>query len=187
MLAKIFLLKSLGRLGQAGDIISVKSGYAVNYLIPNKVAVFATKETIEEHSKNIDSIKANDLSLKEKAEKDKINLFGKYVIITSRVSDEGILYGSVTNKNIAEAVKAEFNIDLEPNQVTLNEKIKSSGIYTAIINLYSDINVKINVAIDSTVEIAQRLIDAETGVDKKEDDAVQKTELVDNKPVEDNQ
>ena len=143
---QIILLESIDRVGKAGEIVAVKDGYANNYLIPRKLAIVANKNNKLELQSKLDVIsernekkieEANDLKL----ELDKISL-------TMRVeaNDEGGLYGTITQKQISDLLKAEGHSILNENIIT--GEIKALGEFEIMIKIYEDISSIIKVIIE---------------------------------------
>ena len=143
---QIILLESIDRVGKAGEIVSVKDGYANNYLIPRKLAIVANKNNKLELQSKLNAIsKRNDQKIEEantlKLELDKISL-------TMRVeaNDEGSLYGTITQKQISDLLKAEGHNILNEN-IIIGE-IKALGEFKISIKIYEDISSTLKVSID---------------------------------------
>lgn len=144
---EVILLETFDRLGQIGDIVKVKNGFARNFLIPNKKALRANKENKEKFLK----IK-NDLVEKNKKviQESKViikQIEGKEILFIRNASDNGQLYGSVSPKDIANYFN-EKNITIKPSNINLHSSIKKIGIYDLNIKLHAEVgcNLKINVA-----------------------------------------
>ena len=143
---RIILLESIDRVGKAGEIVAVKDGYANNYLIPRKLAIVANKNNKLELQSRLNVIsKQNEQKIKEanalKLELDKISL-------TMRVegNDECGLYGTITQKQISDLLKAEGHSILNENIVT--GEIKSIGEFEITIKIYEDISSTLKVSIE---------------------------------------
>ena len=143
---QIILLESIDTVGKAGEIVAVKDGYANNYLIPKKLAIVANKNNKLELQSKLDVISVrNEQKIKEantlKLELDKISL-------TMRVeaNDEGGLYGTVTQKQISDLLKAEGHSILNENIIT--GEIKSLGEFEITIKIYEDISSILKVFIE---------------------------------------
>ena len=144
---EVILLETFDRLGQIGDIVKVKNGFARNFLIPNKKALRANKENKEKFLK----IK-NDLVEKNKKviQESKVTIKkieGKEILFIRNASDNGQLYGSVSPKDIANYFN-EKNITIKPSNINLHSSIKKIGIYDLNVKLHAEVgcNLKINVA-----------------------------------------
>ena len=180
---EVILLESFDRLGQIGDIVNVKNGFARNFLIPQKKALRANKENKDKFLK----IK-NDLLEKNKkiVEESKIilkKIENKDIVFIRNASDNGQLYGSVSPKDIANYFN-EKKIDIKPSNINLHTSIKKIGIYDLNIKLHADVgcNLKINVATSEENAEKQKL-ESETK-DKSQNDPTKITD--DNKTNQDN-
>ena len=144
---KIVLLERINKLGQMGDIVDVRSGYARNFLLPRKKALRATKENMNYFKEQKSILEAKNLENKKEAEGAKTKLDGKSFILIRSASDTGALYGSVSSKDINEIVSAD-GIEISKNQINLEKPIKELGIYKVSLSLHSDISseIFINVA-----------------------------------------
>jgi len=143
---QIILLESIDRVGKAGEIVAVKDGYANNYLIPRKLAIVANKNNKLELQSKLDVIsKRNEQKIEEanalKLELDKISL-------TMRVeaNDEGGLYGTITQKQISDLLKAEGHSILNENIIT--GEIKALGEFEITIKIYEDVSSVLKVFIE---------------------------------------
>ena len=143
---QIILLESIDRVGRAGEIVAVKDGYANNYLIPKKLAIVANKNNKLELQSKLNVIsKRNEQKIEEanalKLELDKISL-------TMRVeaNDEGGLYGTITQKQISDLLKAEGHSILNENIIT--GEIKALGEFEITIKIYEDVSSVLKVFIE---------------------------------------
>ena len=136
---KVVLLENLRKLGSIGEIISVKRGYARNYLIPQKKAMFASEKNIKE----VDKVKA-ELSKKDQ-EKKKIakdiseKIKNKKFEVKKLVTENKELYGSVNPTEISKLLKEKENIEISSSLIQPVKEIKSVGEFKVIINLHSEI------------------------------------------------
>ena len=125
---QVILLERIGRLGQMGDVVKVKDGYARNFLLPMKKALRATKENQAEFETRRVHLEARNLELKSEAEKVAEKLNGKSFVAIRTAGDTGQLYGSVSTRDIAEVVSADgFSVDRR--QVVLDKPIKTLGLH----------------------------------------------------------
>jgi large subunit ribosomal protein L9 len=143
---EVILKQDIKNLGHADDIIKVKNGYARNYLIPHGFAILANEsnkkilaENIKQKAFKQERIKNEALALSEKLKN--IN-----VKIGAKVGTTGKIFGSVNAIQIAEAIKNQFNFDIDRKKISIEaeETIKEIGIYKATLNLHKDVNVTIN-------------------------------------------
>ncbi len=143
---KVILLEELEGRGSFGDIISVKDGFANNYLIPRKLALPATEGNVK-HIKSILSQKARKLEkIRAQAQDIAKKLDGVEITIKKPVGQNGKLFGSITTSDIAKALQEKgFNIDRR--QVIISSPIKNLGLYTVKVKLHNDVyaNIKVNV------------------------------------------
>ena len=152
----IILLEKIKKLGDIGDEVSVKSGYARNFLVPNKKALYATPENKKYFEEKKTDIKIqNDKLFKEAKERLK-KLSGQEVILIRAASDTGQLFGSVSTKDIVNSL-AEKNISIFKNEIDLNKSVKHLTYENVLINLHPEVTCEIilNVA-RSTEEAAKQ-------------------------------
>jgi large subunit ribosomal protein L9 len=144
---KIILTEKIEKLGDIGDQVSVKNGYARNYLIPQEKALIASEENqkIFEEQKKV--ILAKNEEIKKEAKKifDKIN--NKNVLVIVQASDEGRLYGSVMPKDIAEKISAAFSTEIKKSQIILATAIREIGIYSIKVRIHADFLAEVNINI----------------------------------------
>ncbi|MDD5356105.1 MAG: 50S ribosomal protein L9 [Candidatus Omnitrophica bacterium] len=140
---KVILRKDVDNIGKCGQVISVKDGFARNFLLPKGLALAATNDGIKqieiekkktEHNKKIEKSKAEELSEKLK---------GLSVTISAEAKDD-VLYGSVTSADIAQALKEE-DIEIEKQNILLEQPLKNLGIYEIEVRLHPEVNTKIKV------------------------------------------
>ncbi len=141
---RVILRQNIDKLGQIGDIVEVKEGYALNYLIPRKYAFAALQgniKAIEEEKKQLDRIRKREIQSAEKIsnELEKIS-----VTIPVQVGEEDKIFGSVTTQMIADALK-EKGFDIDRRKIELEESIKTLGIFNANIKLHPSVVSKIKV------------------------------------------
>lgn len=143
----IILLERVAKLGQIGDLVSVKSGFARNYLLPQGKAVFASKENIKLFEERKSQLEGENIARKNEAQKlaDKIK-FNEVVIIRA-ASESGQLYGSVSAKDIAQAV-SDAGLSINKNQVILNKSLKTLSYEDVSIRLHPEVefSIKLNIA-----------------------------------------
>ena len=151
---KIVLLERINKLGQMGDIVDVRSGYARNFLLPLKKALRATKENIDFFKEQKSILEAKNLENKKEAEVVKAKIDGKSFILIRSASDTGALYGSVSSKDINEIVSAD-GIEISKNQIKLEKPIKELGVYKIIVSLHSDISAEIFINVARSIEEAK--------------------------------
>lgn len=144
---QVILMERVAKLGQMGDVVTVKQGYARNYLLPLKKAMRATKTNIAVFEKQKSQMEARNLEAKSEADAIATKLNGKQFIIIRSASDTGSLYGSVTNRDAAEATTNDgFSIDRK--QIIIDKPIKELGLHTVKVSLHPETqcNIDLNVA-----------------------------------------
>jgi large subunit ribosomal protein L9 len=152
---QIILLERIGRLGQMGDVVNVKDGYARNFLLPQGKALRATKDNMQEFQKRRVQLEARNLELKKEAEAVAAKLEGKRFTAIRQAGDTGQLYGSVATRDIADVVKAGgFTIDRR--QVVLEKPIKTLGIHAVKIALHPEVVVRVGINVARSQDEAER-------------------------------
>ena len=152
---QVILLERIGRLGQMGDVVNVKNGYARNFLLPQKKALRATEENLARFETNRAQLEARDLELKKEAEAVAAKLKGKSFIVIRQAGDTGQLYGSVTPRDIAEIVTAGgFSIDRR--QIVIDRPIKTLGVHATKVALHPEVIVKVSLNVARTEDEAER-------------------------------
>jgi large subunit ribosomal protein L9 len=152
---QVILLQRIGRLGQMGDVVKVKDGFARNFLLPQGMALRASKDNQAEFEKRRVVLEANNLEHKKEAEAVAVKLAGKQFSTIRQAGDTGQLYGSVSTRDIADSVVAGgFTIDRR--QVTLDKPIKTLGIHEVTVALHPEVLVKIGVNVARSEEEAAR-------------------------------
>ena len=144
---EVILLESLNKLGKIGDIVSVKDGFARNYLIPQKKALRANKENKDYFTKIKDEVLKKNKESISNAESILKKISTKEIIFIRNASDNGQLYGSVSPKDISNYFN-DNKVDIKPSNINLHNAIKKIGIYDINIKLHAEVscNLKINVA-----------------------------------------
>ncbi|MEE3295527.1 MAG: 50S ribosomal protein L9 [Pseudomonadota bacterium] len=154
---EIILLERIDRLGQMGDVVKVKDGYARNFLLPKRKALRASKENLDFFEKEKVNLEARNLKEKSEAEKIQKKLNEKNFVIIRQAGETGQLYGSVSTNNIKEALKDE-GFEITKNQVVLEKPIKELGIHSVGIKLHPEIEAKIFTIVSRTESEASSLI-----------------------------
>ena len=168
---KVILKKYQEKLGDVGDFIEVKAGYANNYLIPQDIAVIATKGNINQMKlvkKAAMKAEAKNIEEAENIAKTLKDISLKFIVKTG---EEGKLYGSITNKDLAERIMKNKSIEVDRKKIDLREHIKELGEYDVDIKLYKEIKAVIKVVVGPDKE-SKVLIEAH----KKEKEAIEEEE-----------
>ena len=146
---KVILLDKIIRLGDIGDVVNVKSGFARNFLIPQKKAMFANDENIKivEAKKAELAAESEDLKVKAQAAADLVS--GKEIVIKVSVSEEGTMYGSIGTREIEEACQ-QADIQIDKSQIQLPEgPIKEIGEHSVSISFHQEVSTEIAVKVES--------------------------------------
>jgi large subunit ribosomal protein L9 len=152
---QVILLERVEKLGQMGDEVRVKDGFARNFLLPKKKALRATKANRDFFQAQKAHLEANNLKAKGEAEKVGQKLDGQKFVLIRQAGDRGQLYGSVTPRDIADAMeKAGFKVDR--HQVTISVAIKSIGLVTLPVVLHPEVKVNITVNVARSEDEAER-------------------------------
>lgn len=152
---QVILLERIGRLGQMGDVVNVKDGYARNFLLPQKKALRASDENLAKFEKNRSQLEARNLELKKEAEAVAAKLSGQSFVVIRQAGDTGQLYGSATPRDIADIVTAGgFTVDRR--QIVLDRPIKTLGVHPIRIALHPEVIVQVSLNVARTPDEAER-------------------------------
>ncbi len=149
---KVILLENVRKLGSIGEIIDVKRGFARNFLISQKKALFASKENIKEVEKIKSELSKRDQDKKNEAKNIDEKIRNKKYTIKKLSTENKELYGSVKPTEISKMLKSEDNVEINPSMVQPTKEIKSLGEYTVILNLHSEIQSKITIIVETKEE-----------------------------------
>ena len=152
---QVILLERVEKLGQMGQVVKVKDGFARNFLLPRKKALRATKANIEHFEGQKAQLEARNLSAKKEAEGVAAKLDKKKFVILRQAGETGMLYGSVSTRDIADAISAG-GVSVDRAQVTLNKAIKTLGMHDVRVVLHPEVRVEVTMNIARTAEEAER-------------------------------
>ena len=143
---QVILLEKITHLGDLGDIVKVKDGYGRNFLLPRKAAVPATSQNL-----NVANAQAGSKARKEAMAADEAKLMAKQlekveVKIPVRIGDGGKLFGSVTGKDVSDALKKQ-HIDIDKRKITIQGEVTGTGVYEAVIKVHPSVTSKIKVSV----------------------------------------
>jgi large subunit ribosomal protein L9 len=144
---KVILLEKLRRIGSIGEIIDVKRGFARNYLIANKKALYASKENIIEVEKIKNDLGKKDLDKKKEATKISEKINGKEYLIKKLSTENNELYGSVKPTEIAKIILEVDKVEIRPQMIQLTQEIKSLGTFKTKVNLHTDVQAELRIKI----------------------------------------
>ena len=150
----IILLERIEKLGQMGELVSVKSGYARNFLLPHGKAVFASQENIKLFEERKAQLEGENITKKNEAQKIAEGLNIKEVVIIRAASESGQLYGSVSAKDISNAV-TEAGLSINKNQVILNKALKTLSYEDIFIKLHPEVQISLRLNIARSSEEAK--------------------------------
>ena len=157
---QVILLERVDKLGLMGDVVTVKPGFARNYLLPKGKALRATEQNLKHFETQKIQLETQNLERKSDAEAISNKMAGKSVILVRQAGEAGQLYGSVNARDIARALTDE-GFTVERNQVHLEEPIKALGFYKVSVALHPEISVSVNANVARSEEEAK--IQSETG------------------------
>jgi large subunit ribosomal protein L9 len=157
---QVVLLERIEKLGQMGDVVAVKDGYARNYLVPHGKALRATKANLAQFERRRVQLEAVNLERKEEATKLARQIDGRAVVIVRQAGEAGQLYGSVNARDIAAAFTAD-GVTIERRQVQLPAALKELGIHQVRIRLHPEVDATVSVNIARTPEEAEIQADPE--------------------------
>jgi large subunit ribosomal protein L9 len=151
---QVILLERVAKLGQMGEVVRVKDGYARNFLLPQGKAMRASDANIKKFEGQKAQLEARNLETKAESEAMAQTLSGQTFVVIRSASDGGALYGSVTTRDVAEAATAGgFSVD--KRQVILNAPIKDLGIHPVIVRLHPEVDAQISVNVARSPEEAE--------------------------------
>ncbi|AXI54560.1 hypothetical protein SuNHUV7_35650 (plasmid) [Pseudoseohaeicola sp. NH-UV-7] len=151
---QVILLERVAKLGQMGEVVDVKSGYARNYLLPQGKALSASEANIASFEARKAQLEAQNLETKKEAESMAAKLDGQQFIVIRSASDAGALYGSVTTRDAADAA-TENGFTLDRKQVVLTGPIKHLGVHSVSIVLHPEVTAEINLNVARSPEEAE--------------------------------
>ncbi|WP_375641502.1 MULTISPECIES: 50S ribosomal protein L9 [unclassified Bartonella] len=163
----IILLERIPRLGQMGDIVSVKDGYARNFLLPQGKALRANEANKKHFEIQRAQLEARNLERKSEAQKIAEKLDGQSFIVVRSAGETGQLYGSVSTRDIAEIITDE-GFSIGRNQIELNHPIKMIGLHTITLSLHPEVQISVIINVARSTSEAQRQAEGETLTSAKE-------------------
>ena len=146
---KVILLENLAKIGSIGEIIDVKRGFARNYLISNKKALYASKENIKEVEKIKTELNKKDQEKKKNAKQIYESLKDKIFEVKKLTTENKDLYGSIKPTEISKIINQSDKIDVKPSLIQPLNEIKSIGTFKVKINLHSDVQAEIKIKVIS--------------------------------------
>lgn len=171
---KVILKSKIKKLGNIGDIVEVKDGYAKNMLIPNGLALFYTDKNYEAFKIKKAEIEKENQENKAKAEELKDKILAKEIILIENAGDDGKLYGSITGMKLANVINSLLKLDgaVKKSNVSLKEAIKNIGKYEIVLSLHSEVSFDKIVIVARSKEEANKIKKGELEI-KKDDNKSQ--------------
>jgi large subunit ribosomal protein L9 len=157
---EVILLERVERLGQMGQVVKVRPGFARNFLLPQKKALRATKANLEVFEKQRAQLEVKNATERSKAEKLAVTLDGVKLVVIRQASEMGQLYGSVSARDVAEAAK-ESGHPISRAQVQIDTPIKALGLYPVKVKLHPEVAIKVTINVARSSEEA--VVQAEKG------------------------
>jgi len=145
---KIILLEDIKSVGKKGEVVNASDGYARNFLFPRKLAQEATEDNLHIINQRKDNERKKKLAEVEEAQALAEKLKGKEVKVTAKSGDTGRLFGAITNKDIAEAIKKQYNIVIDKKKIVM-DTIKQVGIFEVEVKLFAEVSTKMKAVIVS--------------------------------------
>lgn len=175
---QVVLLERIEKLGQMGDVVKVKDGFARNFLLPRKKALRATKENITRFEGQRAQLEARNLELRTEAEQLLPKVAGQSFIVLRQAGETGVLYGSVSTRDISDAMTSG-GFTTARNQVVLDKPIKTIGLHPVRIVLHPEVSATITINVARTEEEAKRQAAGEdlTGRQDEDEEAVEAAEF----------
>ena len=169
---KVILKKDVQSLGEAGDVVEVKDGYARNYLLPNSLVEAATKGALENRERNIERIKAKAEKLHQEAldKAEKISAL-EVISIEAKAGESGKLFGAVTTKKLAELLAEKIDFEIDRKNLSLNKPINQVGSYEMLIKLSSKVSTKLAVEVKASEVIKESIIEEVDAAEAAQADA----------------
>ncbi|MGE5475019.1 MAG: 50S ribosomal protein L9, partial [Bacteroidales bacterium] len=172
---EVILLERIEKLGQMGDVVKVKPGFARNFLLPQKKALRANKDNLAFFEKQRAQLEAINLKRRDEAQAVAGKMEGLKVLMVRQAGEGGQLYGSVSGRDVADAVKAA-GYTIERNQVNLDSPIKTLGSYPVRVSLHPEVSITVTVTVARSQEEAERAAAAaaeETAEQSAEEEVVE--------------
>jgi large subunit ribosomal protein L9 len=158
---QVILRKDVQNVGEAGDVVTVKDGYARNFLIPQNFAEIATEGALKNREQNLARIKAKQEKLHQEAlaKAAEIEKLGQ-IELSAKAGESGKLFGTITTKKLCEELKEKANIEVDRKTVSLNAPINKIGEFTMLIKLTSKVKTELKVVVTAS-EVVKESIEEE--------------------------
>jgi large subunit ribosomal protein L9 len=166
---ELILLQRVDKLGQMGDVVKVKPGYARNFLLPQRKALRASKDNQAKFAEQRAQLEAQNIRRREEAERVAERVVGLSVIIIRQAGESGSLYGSVSARDISDAA-TEAGLSINRSQVVLEHPIKTLGLSQVRVSLHPEVSIPVTVNVARSPEEAERQARGERATAEVEDD-----------------
>ena len=153
---ELILLQRVEKLGQMGEVVKVKPGFARNYLLPQKKAMRANKESLARFEQQRAQLEAQNLKRRDEAERVAERVGDLAVVIIRQAGESGSLYGSVSARDVAEAISSLAGFTVHRNHVTMPQPIKTLGLHKTPVHLHPEVEAKVTVNVARSPEQAER-------------------------------
>lgn len=155
---QVILKKDVQNLGEAGDLVNVKDGYARNFLLPQNAAEVATEGALQNREQNLARIKAKQEKLHQEALElaEKIEKVAE-LKLSAKAGESGKLFGTITTKKLAEELQAQSGIEVDRKNVTLNAPVNKVGEYTMLIKLTSKVKTELKVVVSASEVVKEHI------------------------------
>jgi large subunit ribosomal protein L9 len=166
---ELVLLQRVEKLGQMGDVVKVKPGYARNFLLPQKKALRASKDNLARFEQQRAQLEAQNIKRREEAERIAERVGGLSVVIIRQAGESGSLYGSVSARDISDGATAA-GLTINRSQVVLDHPIKTLGLYKTRVSLHPEVSIQVTVNVARSSEEAERQSRGERVTGEVDDD-----------------
>ena len=174
---EVILLEPVNKLGNAGDTVEVKNGYARNFLIPQGKVLRANNENKAEFEARRAEIEKENKVKQEAAEKEQAKINNKFIVVVRQAGEDGRLFGSVAAKDVAESLKADYGVEVKRNQINLNKPIKYIGVFTEDVVIHGNVVAKVNVNVARSTDEAKEAEKEFLNPSKKEEKKTEEPKL----------
>jgi large subunit ribosomal protein L9 len=165
---EVILLERVAKLGQMGEVVRVKDGYARNFLLPRHKALRATEANKQKFASQRAQLEANNLARKKDADAVAAKLDGKSFVLIRQAGESGVLYGSVSARDLADIMTAG-GFTVGKSQIAINAAIKTLGLHKVPVVLHPEVSVTVTINIARSPEEAERLARGENVLEREQD------------------
>jgi large subunit ribosomal protein L9 len=164
---QVILKKEVQNIGEAGDLVTVKDGYARNFLIPKNFAEVATEGALKNREQNIARIKAKQEKLHQEAlaKAAEIEKLGQ-IELSAKAGESGKLFGTITTKKLCEELKEKSNIEVDRKTVSLNAPINKIGEYTMLIKLTSKVKTELKIVVTASEVVKESIEETDNSTEE---------------------